>query len=238
MKDLHEETETHIKEIGSGVPLQDLSPKNEISLETETDNYQKVKIETFSQRKSTSIQDEVMDTASSSKELKDVKRPLKSQINIFLRKHFLNKTDLIFFCLNVIVMLMYYISLAPCSNIRTCNGGLGLKFFTLAGVLVIISTLYMAIIAFMCIYTKKHFFHYIYIIPIFCYLFIAFTGTNNTNHGTFNKIAFVIFFVIFFSLFGIISFIVSLIKKKDMSSLGLLSFLRCFLLSSITRMFF
>ena len=214
MKDLQVETETHIKDIGSGVPLDDSTTKNDYSIDTETNNYQKVEIETSPQSKRTVSQDEIMDTTTFSKELKDVKRPLKSRINIFLRKHFLNKKDLIFFCLNVIVMLMYYISLAPCSNIRTCNGGLGLKFFTLAGVLVIISTLYMALIAFMCIYTKKHFFHYCYIIPVFCYLFIAFTGTNNTNHGTYNKLAFILFFIIFFTLFGIISFIVSLIKKK------------------------
>ena len=51
MKDLQVETETHIKDIGSGVPLDDLTTKNDYSIDTETNNYQKVKIETSPQSK-------------------------------------------------------------------------------------------------------------------------------------------------------------------------------------------
>ena len=154
---------------------------------------------------------------------KKFRRFYNSKAGEFLRKHFFNKTDLIIFAINIISIIFYKISLMPCDKDPSeCTIKRGLKFYFMVGTFTAISAgLYAGFIT-LTLYTRKHFIHYVYTVPIYCYFILRYNGAETVDHGFYNAFGFIGVLVIFVPIFLFICVIVGLIIKKKYAILTLI----------------
>ena len=133
---------------------------------------------------------------------------------LFNYSKFNSKTDIILLIMYMLSMILYLIALIPCVDLKQCNWGLGLRTFLVEGIIVIISCLIVTLLLFYSFFTKKHFIHFIYVLPMYIFFFICFTGIDNIHHGGYNALVYKIFFIYFFLMFSLISFIYFTMSKR------------------------
>ena len=133
---------------------------------------------------------------------------------LFNYSKFNSKTDIILLIMYILSMILYLIALIPCVDLKQCNWGLGLRTFLVEGIIVIISCLIVTLLLFYSFFTKKHFIHFIYVLPMYIFFFICFTGIDNIHHGGYNALVYKIFFIYFFLMFSLISFIYFTMSKR------------------------
>ena len=139
----------------------------------------------------------------------------KKNLLKFFKKHFLNKTDIILYILNITAIIFYYIGLTPCDKDPTeCTIKRGLVFYFIIGTFTAISSFLYAIYISFTIYKRKHFFHYLYTVPIYLYFILTYTGCNTLDHGFYNEFAFIGINIILVPILLLIMIVVSLIMKK------------------------
>ena len=139
----------------------------------------------------------------------------KENIRKFINKHFLNKTELILFAINISSIIFYKLGLTPCEkDTSECTIKKGLKFYFMVGTFTAISAILYAIYIAITLYTRKHFFHYIYTIPIFTYFIMEYTGADSFDHGFYNAFGFIGIIIIVFPILFFFLIIVNLIRKK------------------------
>ena len=138
-----------------------------------------------------------------------------SKTGKFFRKHLLNKTDLIIFIMNMISIIFYYISLMPCDKDPSeCTIKRGMIFYFTVGAFTAVSAILYTIYITITLYTKKHFFHYIYTLPVFIYLILTNTGAETVDHGFYNAFGFIGVIIIFTPIFFFCCVIGGLFMKK------------------------
>ena len=138
----------------------------------------------------------------------------------FIEKHFCNATDLYLLLSNFFSILFYYLGLTPCDrDASECTIHRGMKFYIIIGILTTISAVMVSFFISFTIYYKKHFFHYIYMIPIYSYFIIVHAGTDGKDHGLYNSLGFLAFIIISVPLFFFIFYICKLIKLRKFITL-------------------
>ena len=139
----------------------------------------------------------------------------KKNLQKFFKKHFLNKTDIILYIINISSIIFYYVGLMPCDRDPSeCTIKRGLVFYFTIGTFTGISSLLYAIYISFTLYKRKHFFHYLYTIPIFLYFILTYTGSDTLDHGFYNSFAFIGINIILVPILLLIMIIVNLIIKK------------------------
>ena len=138
----------------------------------------------------------------------------KNMIKYF-KKHFLNKTDIILYIINITSIIFYYLGLMPCDRDPSeCTIKRGLVFYFTIGTFTAISSLLYSIYISFTLYKRKHFFHYLYTIPIFLFFILTYTGSDTLDHGFYNSFAFIGINIILVPILLFIMIIVNLIIKK------------------------
>ena len=138
----------------------------------------------------------------------------KNMIKYF-KKHFLNKTDIILYIINITSIIFYYLGLTPCDRDPSeCTIKRGLVFYFTIGTFTAISSLLYSIYISFTLYKRKHFFHYLYTIPIFLFFILSYTGSDTLDHGFYNSFAFIGINIILVPILLFIMIIVNLIIKK------------------------
>ena len=116
----------------------------------------------------------------------------------FFKKHFLNKTDIILYIINILSIIFYYLGLTPCyKDPSECTIKKGIIFYFIIGTFTAISAILYSIYISITLFKKKHFFHYIYTVPIFFYFIIRYTGAETRDHGFYNSFSFIGIILIF-----------------------------------------
>ena len=147
----------------------------------------------------------------------------KDNIRKFIKKHFLNKTELILFAINISSIIFYKIGLTPCERDTTeCTIKKGLTFYFMVGICTAISAILYAIYIAITLFTRKHFFHYIYTIPIFTYFIMEYTGADSFDHGFYNSFGFIGVIIIVFPILLFFLIIIHLIRNKKYLMLSLI----------------
>ena len=97
----------------------------------------------------------------------------KKNLQKFFKKHFLNKTDIILYIINIFSIIFYYVGLMPCDRDPSeCTIKRGLVFYFTIGTFTGISSLLYAIYISFTLYKRKHFFPlFIYYPNIFIFYF-------------------------------------------------------------------
>ena len=139
----------------------------------------------------------------------------KRNANKFFKKHFLNRTDIILYITNITSIIFYYLGLTPCEkDASECTIRRGMVFYFTIGTFTAISAILYGIYITLTIYERKHFFHYIYTIPIFTYLIMTYTGADSEDHGFYNAFGFIGVIVLFVPILLFCLIIINLIRKK------------------------
>ena len=138
----------------------------------------------------------------------------------FIEKHLCNKTDLYLLSVNFISIFFYLLGLTPCErDASECTIKRGMKFYIIVGILTLISAILVSFYISFTFYYKKHFFHYIYMLPIYFSLIASNTGTDGKEHGLYNSLGFLLFLIIVGPLFYLLFIILKLIILRRFKSL-------------------
>ena len=132
----------------------------------------------------------------------------------FKEKQFYNITDLYLLVFNLISILFYYFGLTPCKRDVGCSFTSGSKFYRIVGTLTAISAIFVCFFILFTIYYKKHFLHYLYMIPIYFYLISNHLGTDKTDHGLYNALGFLILIIFLVPLSIFVYYIYKFIKLR------------------------
>ena len=139
----------------------------------------------------------------------------KKSAKQFFKKHFLNKTDIILYIINILSIIFYYLGLTPCyKDPSECTIKKGIIFYFIIGTFTAISAILYSIYISITLFKKKHFFHYIYTVPIFFYFIIRYTGAETRDHGFYNSFSFIGIILIFTPILLFFLIIIDLMKKK------------------------
>ena len=141
-------------------------------------------------------------------------KQLGNKVLVFCRKFFPSKIDFKIFCCLSIAVASYCIGLLPCNHVDKCYGGLGLKIFLYSAILTFISASVLSLYVFFVILTKKYYMHFMYIIPLYLILFLAFQGTNNVNHGYYNMLVFILALICTMLILGFFYLVYYSFKNK------------------------
>ena len=142
----------------------------------------------------------------------------------FFKKHFLNRTDIIFYITNTISIICYYIGLTPCEKDPSeCTIKRGLKFYFIVGTFTAISSILYSVYISYSLFKRKHFIHYIYTVPIFSFFILKYTGAETVDHGFYNAFGFIGVIIIFVPILLFLFIIIDLLKKKSYKILILIT---------------
>ena len=126
-----------------------------------------------------------------------------------------NKKDTFLFLINITSIITYAISLRGCEGDPTeCTIKRGLIFYITVGIFTVISCLLVSTYLAIAFYTCSSFYHLIYLIPIYLFFFINYTGTDAEEHGTYNSIGFILFLFILVPLVVFILYVIHWIRNK------------------------
>ena len=177
-------------------------------------NYQEPKEEAIPTKKNTLIE----------KLKRKIKKINNQKVNRFCKKHFFNKTDIIFYMTNLTSIICYIIGLTPCEKDPSeCTIKRGMAFYFTVGAFTAISSLLYSLYISYSLFKRKHFIHYLYTIPIFLYLIWSNTGAETVDHGFYNAFGFIGVIIIFVPILLFIFIIVNLIKEKNYKLLLLIA---------------
>ena len=140
----------------------------------------------------------------------------KTKFGKFLHKYILNRTDLLLLLNNITAIILYHISLMPCEKDPSeCTIKHGMIFYVTIGVLTAISSVLYAIFISLTLYKLKHFIHYLYTVPVFCYFIMEYNGTETIDHGFYNACGWVGILLIFLPILLFTYKIIDLIRAKN-----------------------
>ena len=140
----------------------------------------------------------------------------KQNAKKFFRKHFLNRTDIILYITNILSIIFYYLGLMPCDKDPSeCTIKRGLIFYFIIGTFTAISSILYSIYITITLFTKKHFFHYIYTVPIFLYFILTHTGAETIEHGFYNAFGFIGIIIILVPILLFCLILTDLGRKKN-----------------------
>ena len=144
-----------------------------------------------------------------------VEKSNKKDYSSFIKKIFLNYFDKILLIINIILYILYIISLEDCNKGEEdgCVDD-NMPTFIFQGVLVEINALFYSLEFFFMILKYINKFHLIYIIIFYSYQFKIKNGYTLKYHGGFNKDILILSLLVFLIIEFFILFLVRLYKRK------------------------
>ena len=137
------------------------------------------------------------------------------KVKIFLSNFYNSKLEKFCLFINILSFLLYGISLQSGGEDATEVTLLkGMQFYVMIAVFDIFASFFLSLYFSIIIFTMDHYFHLIYVLPIYCIYFLIFTGTNVDNHGFYNMIGFICFLIIFIPFLLILFFLYYFLKNK------------------------
>ena len=134
----------------------------------------------------------------------------------FKRKFFSDNINKTIFILNILSLILYYLSLQSCGEDATeCLIKNGFKFYVWIGVFLLISSFFFSLFISIIIFTEKFFIHLLYVLPIYFFFFCSYTGTNVDEHGLYNFLAWFVFCFILIPVIITILLIIKFIKTNQ-----------------------
>ena len=133
----------------------------------------------------------------------------------YLKKNIRTYADNILLIINIILLILYIISLEDCNKGEE-DGCIddNIPTFIFQGVLVEINALFYSLEFFLMILKYINKFHLIYIIIFYSYLFKKKNGYTLQNHGGFNKALLILSLILYLIFEFFILFLVKIYKKK------------------------
>ena len=104
----------------------------------------------------------------------------------------------------------------PCDKDPSeCTIKRGLNFYFIIGTFTAIFSILYSIYITITLFTKKHFFHYIYTVPIFLYFILTHTGAETIEHGFYNAFGFIGIIIILVPILLFCLILTDLGRKKN-----------------------
>ena len=148
--------------------------------------------------------------------LEKIKKYINKLLNQkYLKKYLFNKADLILFVMNIISIISYKISLMPCDKDPTeCTIKHGIIFYIKIGIFTVISAFLYSIYISITLFKRKHFFHYLYTLPVFIYFIRTYHGAETIDHGLYNSIGWITTIIILVPIILFFVTVINLIFKR------------------------
>ena len=179
------------------------------------DKNSEIKNKLFNSTKPTAPQDEPIPSKKTDYLAKIEKYINKLANQKYVKKYLFNKTDLALFIMNILSIILYKISLMSCDKDPSeCTIKHGIMFYVKIGILTVISATLYSIYISITLFTRKHFLHYIYTLPVFIYFIMTYHGAETVDHGLYNSIGWITTIIILVPTILFFAIIINLILKK------------------------
>ena len=188
---------------------------NNTTINNLNDKNSEIKNKLFNSTKPTAPQDEPIPSKKTDYLAKIEKYINKLANQKYVKKYLFNKTDLALFIMNILSIILYKISLMSCDKDPSeCTIKHGIMFYVKIGILTVISATLYSIYISITLFTRKHFLHYIYTLPVFIYFIMTYHGAETVDHGLYNSIGWITTIIILVPTILFFAIIINLILKK------------------------